>query len=154
MAICNRLEASLTTTAATRRRLLDALLAEALALPPISGNDLWVRVVEMLQQNWAAIEADASGAVRVYFVSDTGGIFDEMTFTSEAEAIVGLTRNGFHRRALRCYRACDVQQAGAKTMRGAGKNSAGLLLPDPRGRHAEIFFTRRNWLIEDFCKIL
>jgi type I restriction enzyme S subunit len=31
MALCNRLEASLSATAATRRRLLDALLAEALA---------------------------------------------------------------------------------------------------------------------------
>ena len=31
MALCDRLEASLTPTAATRRRLLDALLAEALA---------------------------------------------------------------------------------------------------------------------------
>lgn len=31
MAFCDRLEASLTATAATRRRLLDALLAEALA---------------------------------------------------------------------------------------------------------------------------
>lgn len=31
MALCNRLEASLDQTAATRRRLLDALLAEALA---------------------------------------------------------------------------------------------------------------------------
>ncbi|MER9132746.1 restriction endonuclease subunit S [Mesorhizobium sp. M0768] len=31
MALCDRLEASLTTTAASRRRLLDALLAEALA---------------------------------------------------------------------------------------------------------------------------
>jgi type I restriction enzyme, S subunit len=31
MAVCDRLEASLTATAATRRRLLDALLAEALA---------------------------------------------------------------------------------------------------------------------------
>jgi type I restriction enzyme S subunit len=30
MALCDRLEASLTATAATRRRLLDALLAEAL----------------------------------------------------------------------------------------------------------------------------
>jgi type I restriction enzyme S subunit len=29
MALCDRLEASLTATAATRRRLLDALLAEA-----------------------------------------------------------------------------------------------------------------------------
>jgi type I restriction enzyme, S subunit len=31
MALCDRLEASLTATAATRRRLLDALVAEALA---------------------------------------------------------------------------------------------------------------------------
>jgi type I restriction enzyme S subunit len=31
MTLCDRLEASLTATAATRRRLLDALLAEALA---------------------------------------------------------------------------------------------------------------------------
>jgi len=31
MALCDQLEASLTDTAATRRRLLDALLAEALA---------------------------------------------------------------------------------------------------------------------------
>jgi type I restriction enzyme S subunit len=31
MALCDRLEASLTTAADTRRRLLDALLAEALA---------------------------------------------------------------------------------------------------------------------------
>ncbi|MBM3202778.1 hypothetical protein FJZ55_02550, partial [Candidatus Woesearchaeota archaeon] len=31
MALCDRLEASLDQTAATRRRLLDALLAEALA---------------------------------------------------------------------------------------------------------------------------
>jgi type I restriction enzyme, S subunit len=31
MALCDRLEANLTATAATRRRLLDALLAEALA---------------------------------------------------------------------------------------------------------------------------
>jgi type I restriction enzyme S subunit len=30
MVLCDRLEASLTATAATRRRLLDALLAEAL----------------------------------------------------------------------------------------------------------------------------
>ena len=30
MALCDRLEAGLTATAATRRRLLDALLAEAL----------------------------------------------------------------------------------------------------------------------------
>ena len=38
MALCDRLEASLTATAATRRRLLDALLAEALA--PAAGREL------------------------------------------------------------------------------------------------------------------
>lgn len=34
MALCDRLKASLTATAATRRRLADALLAEALAPSP------------------------------------------------------------------------------------------------------------------------
>jgi type I restriction enzyme, S subunit len=38
MALCDRLEASLTATAATRRRLLDALLAEALA--PTDAREL------------------------------------------------------------------------------------------------------------------
>lgn len=38
MALCDRLEASLTSTAATRRHLLDALLAEALA--PAEGHEL------------------------------------------------------------------------------------------------------------------
>ena len=38
MALCDRLEASLTTTAAIRRRLLDALLAEALA--PVEDREL------------------------------------------------------------------------------------------------------------------
>jgi len=38
MALCDRLEASLTATASTRRRLLDALLAEALA--PADGREL------------------------------------------------------------------------------------------------------------------
>jgi type I restriction enzyme S subunit len=38
MALCDRLEASLTSTAATRRRLLEALLAEALA--PVEDREL------------------------------------------------------------------------------------------------------------------
>jgi type I restriction enzyme, S subunit len=38
MAICDRLEASLTATTATRRRLLDTLLAEALA--PATESEL------------------------------------------------------------------------------------------------------------------
>ena len=73
---------------------------------PISGDHLWVKVVEMLQQNCTAIEPAVSGAVHVYFISDTGGVFDEMTFASEAEAITGLSRNGFRRFAD----APDLQQ--------------------------------------------
>jgi type I restriction enzyme S subunit len=38
MALCDRLEASLATTAATHRRLLDALLAEALA--PVDAREM------------------------------------------------------------------------------------------------------------------
>ena len=63
---------------------------------PERGDDLWVKVVGMLQQNWAAIEPEGDG-VRVSFIGDTGGVFDQMTFPSEAEAIQGLRRNGFQR---------------------------------------------------------
>jgi type I restriction enzyme, S subunit len=38
MALCDRLEASLTHASATRRRLLDALLAEALA--PVDTREM------------------------------------------------------------------------------------------------------------------
>lgn len=43
----------------------------------IHSTDFWVKVVEMLQQNWALIEDEVAGAVRVYFISDTSGVFDE-----------------------------------------------------------------------------
>jgi hypothetical protein len=66
---------------------------------PIHGDDLWVKVVDMLQQNWAAIDFAESEGVRVYFISDAGGVFDEMAFGSEAQAIAGLIRNGFRRLA-------------------------------------------------------
>ena len=38
---------------------------------PIQGSDLWVKIVEFLQQNWATIEPDAARGVCVYFISDT-----------------------------------------------------------------------------------
>jgi type I restriction enzyme, S subunit len=46
MALCDRLEASLTTAADTRRRLLDALLAEALAPIPTSIHEIATRHAE------------------------------------------------------------------------------------------------------------
>ena len=59
--------------------------------------DLWVKIVGMLQQNWAAVEPTDAAAVRVIFITDTSGVFDEIAFGSEAEAVAGLTRNGFRR---------------------------------------------------------
>ena len=61
----------------------------------IKANDFWVKVVEMLQQNWALIEPVSSGGVCVYFISDTSGVFDEISFPSEEEATTALRLNGF-----------------------------------------------------------
>jgi hypothetical protein len=61
----------------------------------IKASDYWVKVVEFLQQNWALIEPTTSSGVRVYFAGDTSGVFDELSFNSEEEAIQALKRNGF-----------------------------------------------------------
>jgi hypothetical protein len=37
----------------------------------IQSTDYWIKVVEMLQQNWALIEAVKPEGVCVYFISDT-----------------------------------------------------------------------------------
>jgi hypothetical protein len=63
----------------------------------IRSSDFWVKIVEMLQQNWAVIEVGEMDAVRVYFVNDVGGVFDEIAFPSERTAVEALARNGFRR---------------------------------------------------------
>lgn len=63
---------------------------------PIQSRDYWFKVVDMLQQNWALIEAARDG-VSVYFFGDTSGVFDEMRFPSIDVASQGLQRNGFRR---------------------------------------------------------
>lgn len=63
---------------------------------PIQSRDYWFKIVEFLQQNWALID-EVEGGVTVWFVGDTSGVFDEMTFSSMAEAEQGLLRNGFRR---------------------------------------------------------
>jgi len=64
----------------------------------IRSRDFWVKVVEMLQQNWALIDedADAKGCT-VYFIDDLGRVFDRMRFGDLAQAQEGLDRNGFDR---------------------------------------------------------
>ena len=44
----------------------------------IQSRDFWVKVVDMLQQNWALIEPEGS-KVTIYFFHDLGGVFDELT---------------------------------------------------------------------------
>jgi hypothetical protein len=63
----------------------------------IQSTDYWIKVVEMLQQNWALIEAIKPEGVCVYFISDTSGVFDQMSFADEIAAREALVRNGFKR---------------------------------------------------------
>jgi hypothetical protein len=67
----------------------------------IQSRDYWVKVVGMLEQNWALIETHdaASTGVRVFFIGDTSGVFDEMSFRSSDDASRALRRNGFTRYA-------------------------------------------------------
>lgn len=62
----------------------------------IDGDGLWVKVVEMLQQNWAGIEPARDG-VNVHFITDTSQVFDMLAFDSITDAAVALTRNGLRR---------------------------------------------------------
>lgn len=63
---------------------------------PIQSRDYWFKVIEMLQQNWALIDA-TPGGVTVYFVNDAGGVFDEIPFDSRDAAATSLAENGFRR---------------------------------------------------------
>ena len=61
---------------------------------PIESRDHWFKVIEMLQQNWA-LNNGTDGAVTVYFMSDTGGVFEDIPFDSADVAKASLSENGF-----------------------------------------------------------
>jgi hypothetical protein len=63
----------------------------------IKSNDFWVKVVEMLQQNWALIDREPDAPAQVFFIHDHSGVFDQMLFPSVAVAERALLRNGFER---------------------------------------------------------
>ncbi len=63
---------------------------------PIQSNDFWVKIVEMLQHNWALIEPQGD-KLTVYFLHDLGGVFDEIPYGSLYEAQTALCINGFRR---------------------------------------------------------
>ncbi|MBD3732007.1 MAG: hypothetical protein IE934_04685 [Sphingopyxis sp.] len=60
----------------------------------LEDQPLWIKVVAMLQHNWAVIDAFA-GRATVRFIDDSGFIFDELTFESDVVARMALGRNGF-----------------------------------------------------------
>jgi hypothetical protein len=62
----------------------------------LHNEDLWVKVVEFLQQNWALIE-DLDSGVRIFFISDSSGVFDQLDYESRQDAEAALRRNGFNR---------------------------------------------------------
>ena len=62
----------------------------------IKDRDYWVKIVEMLQHNWALIDCREETTF-CFFLSDTAGVFDSLTFESRTEAEEALRRNGFRR---------------------------------------------------------
>ncbi|MEO3473025.1 hypothetical protein AAFN86_14240 [Roseomonas sp. CAU 1739] len=66
---------------------------------PIASDDFWVKIIDMLQQNWALVETGDQGAAVIHFIGDTGGVFDALSMGSQSEAEAALRRNGFMRLA-------------------------------------------------------
>jgi len=89
---------------------------------PIQNEDFWVKVVEMLQQNWAIIEPDAAGGARTYFITDVSSVFDEITFPSAEAAAGALQRNGFCRYADSPDMKSFLRPPSAPFRRGAHPN--------------------------------
>jgi ADP-ribosyl-[dinitrogen reductase] hydrolase len=59
-------------------------------------GELWFKVVEFLQQNWAVVRPDVnSGGTRIWFVNDGFGVFDYIDCESPAAARRALRLNGF-----------------------------------------------------------
>lgn len=60
------------------------------------STELWLKVVGMLQHNWALVESREIG-VEVAFFDDLNQVFDRLAFNSRDDAEAALERNGFGR---------------------------------------------------------
>ena len=60
-------------------------------------EDWWIKLIEMLQNNWAVIVPNPKHGADIIFVSDGSGIFDRISYGSKEEAEAALLRNGFSR---------------------------------------------------------
>jgi hypothetical protein len=63
----------------------------------IKSKEYWVKVVEMLQQNWALAEDLPSGECLIFFIDDHSRVFDELLISSRDEAEWRLSMNEFRR---------------------------------------------------------
>ena len=62
----------------------------------ITSRTYWFKVVDFLQHSWALIEPIAGvSSVRIYFINDASGVYDELVFDSKVATVDGLERNGF-----------------------------------------------------------
>ena len=55
----------------------------------------WIKVVEMLQHNWAVIRETRRKEIEIIFFHDGSVVFDKITCKSRRQAEVDLGRNGF-----------------------------------------------------------
>ena len=65
-------------------------------LVKLHSRDMWVKLLENMQQNWALIELSETGT-KIYFINDHSGVFDEINCESVDDAIEKLSRNDFFR---------------------------------------------------------
>lgn len=72
---------------------------------PIDSRDYWFKIVDFLQHNWALIDPHPPG-VRIWFLSDTSGVFDQIDYPEPRSAEEALRRNGF---------TCLIEDPGAAT---------------------------------------
>lgn len=63
----------------------------------INSQDYWVKVVGMLQQNWALVSQAGTDNWTVFFITDDSGVFDQLIFKSLRDAQEALKANGFSR---------------------------------------------------------
>lgn len=61
-------------------------------------DEFWLKVVGMLQTNWAVVVPGPAG-VEIVFVHDQSGIFDRLALPDAGEAVRQLRLNGFSRYA-------------------------------------------------------
>lgn len=61
---------------------------------PGGFDRVWVKIIGMLQQNWAGIHEEHDKSV-IYFFDDHGGIFDRIDVKTTRSAEQALLRNGF-----------------------------------------------------------